>query len=78
MCTHLLAHGAMPLKILVLLNFVVQLNIDGMPVKVFTHTTARLMYVLTIAEGTPMGKLPAAQVTWHDSHSIDVQLHMAC
>lgn len=45
----------MPLKILVLLNFVIQLNIDGMPVKVFTHTAAWLMYMLTIAESTPMG-----------------------
>ena len=55
MCTHLLAHGATPLKILILLDFMVQVNIDVMPVKVFTHTAAWLMNVLTVAEATPGG-----------------------
>ena len=55
MRTHLLAHRTMPFKVFVLLDFMIKLNIDGVPVKVFTHTAAWLMYVLTVAEGTPMG-----------------------
>ena len=50
---YLLAHGTMPLKILILLDFMVQLNIDGMPIKVFPHTAAGLVNMLTIAECTP-------------------------
>lgn len=43
----------MPLQVLILLDFMVQLHIDGMPVKVFADTAAWLVHVLTIAEGTP-------------------------
>lgn len=54
----LLTHGTMPLKILVLLDFIIQLNIDGMPIKVFTHTAAGLMDMLTVAECTPVALQP--------------------
>lgn len=43
----------MPLEVFILLDFMVQLNIDGMPVKVFAYTAAGLMHVLAVAEGTP-------------------------
>jgi len=48
----LLAHRAMPFQVFVLFDFVVQLNVDWMPVEVFMQATARLLQVLTVAEGT--------------------------
>ena len=53
---YLLAHRAMPFQVFVLFDFVVQLNVDWMPVEVFMQATARLLQVLTVAEGTSAGR----------------------
>ncbi len=46
----------MSFQVFVLFDFVVQLNIDWMPVEVFMQATPRLLQVLTIAEGTSAGR----------------------
>jgi len=45
----------MSFQVFVLFDFVVQLNIDWMPVEVFMQATPRLLQVLAIAEGTSAG-----------------------
>jgi len=45
----------MPFQVFVLFDFMVQLNIDWMPVEVFMQAAPRLLQVLAVAEGTSAG-----------------------
>ena len=61
----------MSFQVFVLFDFVVQLNIDWMPVEVFMQATPRLLQVLAIAEGTSAGR----QICTPFTHAARQALH---
>jgi len=71
----------MSFQVFVLFDFVVQLNIDWMPVKVFMQATARLLQVLAVAEGTSAGRQICTlfiHVTIQTLHSITALFCASC
>ena len=61
----------MSFQVFILFDFVVQLNIDWMPVEVFMQATPRLLQVLAIAEGTSTGRQNCTPFT----HAATQSLH---